>query len=119
MAYSSGITDERIFFVKRTTSTQSKYGLDGSGITYQAAGTYWANVTWKKGIKELREGALDAYDFVMVRMKWTDAIDRDCLLQRNGRWYQIESFNDSYKENTIQITARELANQSVTIISNS
>ena len=35
-----------------------------------------------------------------------------------GRWYQIQSFNEDYQSNEIQITATELANQQVTIVVN-
>ena len=64
----------------------------------------------------LREGAYDAYDTVMFRMRYNAQIDRWCLLQYQGKWYQIQSFNESYQDNTIQITATEMANQKVTIV---
>ena len=38
------------------------------------------------------------------------------LIQYQGRWYQIQSFNANYQDNQIQITAMELANQQVTIV---
>lgn len=115
MGYSAGFQPEKVAFYERTAAQQSRYGLDAGGVSWQVVGNFWANVTWKKGAKAMQEGALDAFDTIMVRMDWRDDIDRDCLIQRRGRWYQIESFNDSFLENTIQITARELVNQDVTI----
>ena len=37
------------------------------------------------------------------------------MIQYQGKWYQIQSFNASHQDNTIQITAVEMANQQVTI----
>ena len=64
----------------------------------------------------MHEGALDAYDTVMFRMDFDPAIDRWCLLQFDGKWYQIQSLNGSQRENKLQITATEMANQQVTIV---
>ena len=58
----------------------------------------------------------DAYDTVMFRMRYNAEIDRWCLLQYQGKWYQIQSFNADYQQNQIQITATEMANQKVTIV---
>ena len=59
---------------------------------------------------------MDAYDTVMFRMRWREGVDRWCLLQYQGRWYQIQSLNGDYQQNQIQITATEMANQKVTIV---
>ena len=52
----------------------------------------------------------------MFRMRYNEQIDRWCLIQYHGKWYQIQSFNEDYQENQIQITATEMANQNVTIV---
>jgi lipocalin len=72
--------------------------------------------TFNKGVKAMREGALDAYDTVMFRCRYNAKFDRWCLLQYKGKWYQITSFNDDAQDNQIQITATEMANQNVNII---
>jgi hypothetical protein len=77
---------------------------------------FWCGVTFDKGMKSLREGALDAYDTVMFRCRFIKQLDRWCLLKFKGKWYQITSFNDDYQDNQIQITATELANQQVNIV---
>ena len=69
-----------------------------------------------KGVKAMREGAMDAYDTVMFRCRFIKQLDRWCLLKFKGNWYQITSFNDDYQDNQIQITATELANQQVNIV---
>lgn len=111
MSYSAGIQHFRIPFAARDASTSSRFGLDASGISWTIFGTFWASVTWRKGIKDLREGALDAYDFILVRMDYHPSVTRECILQYDGTWYQIESCHRDYEANTIQITAREMPNQ--------
>ena len=68
----------------------------------------WANVTWTKGVRALREGALDAYDTVMIRMRWNNIVTRDSLLECMGVTYQIQSLHADYQDNIVQITATEV-----------
>ena len=68
----------------------------------------WADVTWSKGVKALREGALDAYDTVLIRMRWNNIVKRDSRLQYDGVTYQIQSLHADKQDNTIQITATEV-----------
>lgn len=112
MSYPSGQTSIRITIANRIT-TERQFG--GGGEQYAILGNYWAWEKWNKGIKSLREGALDAYDVVMFRMKYHAEIDRWCLIKYQNRWYQILSFHADYRTNEIQITAQELANQQVNI----
>lgn len=79
-------------------------------------GTFWMGETFNKGVKAMREGALDAYDTVMFRCRFIKQLDRWCLLRYNGKWYQITSFQEDYQENQIQMLATELANQQVNIV---
>ena len=51
------------------------------------------------------------YDTMMFRLRYTDLIDRWSLIQYQGKWYNIQSFNDSKQSNQIQITAQEMPNQ--------
>ena len=68
----------------------------------------FGRTSWSKGSKALREGALDAYDTVMIRMRYNDVVTRDSRLQHGGVTYQIQSFYPDHQENTIQITATEI-----------
>ena len=77
---------------------------------------FWCGVTFDKGMKSLREGALDSYITKMFRFRYHDNIDEWCLLQYRGKWFQIHSFNDDFQDNTIQITAVSMANQQVNIV---
>ena len=103
MAYQSGFLHNRV-------TIKNKVVAKGFGETtsYQAVGAVWANVSFIKGMKALHEGALDAYDTVIIRMRWNNIVSRDSHLAYDGKEYQIQSFHRDYQENIIQITATEV-----------
>ena len=107
--------NKRVTVARRATDTQNDVRKSGQP-KYEILGTFWMSETFSKGVKALHEGALDAYDTVMFRCRYNKDIDRWCLLQYNGKWYQITSFNEDYHDNQLQMTAVELANQQVNII---
>ena len=80
----------------------------GEKVEYEQVACVHANLTWKKGQKALNEGALDAQDTVMFRMRWNSIVTRDCRLQCEGVTYQIQSLHADRLENTLQITATEI-----------
>ena len=103
MAYSSGLLKHRVTILNKQVAT----GF-GETTSYQPAATVWADVTWSKGTKSLREGALDAYDTVIIRMRYNTVVSRDSRIQHDGVTYQIQSLHRDYQDNTIQITATEV-----------
>ena len=115
MSYSTGMLNKRIQIYQRAEEQGSTFGKSGQP-KYQLLGDFWANETFSKGVKALHEGALDAYDTVMFRLRDHACIDRWCLIRYNGTWYQILSFNADEHDNQIQITAQEMPNQSVTVL---
>jgi SPP1 family predicted phage head-tail adaptor len=117
MAYSAGMMNKRIKIARRVAAEMGAFGKNSAGQKYELLGTFWASETWSKGVKALHEGALDAYDTVMFRMRYNADVDRWCLIQYQGRWYEIQSLNGEYQSNQLQITAIERANQQVTIVS--
>ena len=100
---------------KRASDEGASFGKSGQP-KYEIIGCFHMGETFNKGVKAMREGALDAYDTVMFRCRFIKQLDRWCLLKFKGKWYQITSFNDDYQDNQIQITATELANQQVNIV---
>ena len=108
--------NKRVKIAKRVDSTGGDFGRKSGGQKYQILGEFWASEKFDKGMKSLREGAVDAYDTVMFRLRFHEGIDRWCLIQYLGKWYQIKSCNEDYQTNEIQITATEMANQNVTIV---
>lgn len=111
----------RVKVAKRATY-QSAYNYGKSGSPkyewLRQAGDHglWASKRFDKGMKSLREGALDSYNTIMFRMRYVSGMDEWCLIQFQGKWYQITSFNDSYRDNEIQITAVKMANQQVNLV---
>lgn len=113
--------NKRIKIAKRVDSEGGRFGRSSCGQKYEWVNKegdhgFYASEKFDKGMKSLREGALDAYNTVMFRMRYHAEIDRWCLVQYHGRWYQIQSFNEDYQTNELQITATEMANQNVTIV---
>lgn len=105
MAYSTGLLRHRVTILNKVRPTQGEFGATTS---YEPAATVYAGLTWNKGAKALREGALDAYDTVLVRMRYNTIVSRDSRLQHDGVTYQIQSMHRDYQDNTIQITATEV-----------
>lgn len=103
MGYSAGFLNHRVTIRNKVAGT----GF-GETTSYRDVKTVWANVTWSKGAKALHEGALDAYDTVMIRMLWNDVVKRDSQLVYEGVTYQIQSFHPDKLANTLQITAVEV-----------
>ena len=105
MSYQSGFLHNRVTIKNKVVAT-------GFGETtgYQAVGTVWANVSFSKGMKALHEGALDAYDTVIIRMRYNDVVSRDSHIVHDGVEYQIQSFHRNRHENIVQITATEIVN---------
>lgn len=105
MGYSSDILRDRVTILNKKLPTRQGFG---ETTQYEQAACVHANVTWSKGVKSLREGALDAYDTIMIRMRWNSIVTRDSRLEYNGATYQIQSIHADRYENTIQITATEI-----------
>lgn len=103
MAYTSGMLKYRVTILNKQVVTEF-----GETTSYQPAATVNAGITWKKGQKALNEGALDAQDTVMFRMRYNNIVKRDSRLQHDGVVYQIQSLHADRQDNTIQITATEI-----------
>ena len=105
MGYSSGMLKFRVEILNKKDPSELAFGATNK---YESEGCVWADITWSKGVKALREGALDAFDTVMIRMRWNNLITRESLLKHDGITYQIQSLHADRQENTIQITATEM-----------
>lgn len=103
--YTAGILNQRITIHRPATHRDGAYGrVMVPGETIER----WAAVDWSRGTKSLREGALDAYDTIMVRLRFDSAITRDCKIEHDGTMYRIDSFHADKCAGTIQLTATEL-----------
>lgn len=103
--YNAGLLNKRIKVI-RPVKTSDDYGQ--GKITWQMVGTVWANVKWTKGATALRAGELQAYDVVMIRCRYSEAIKRDCRFVVDTTHYKIDSFNSDKEEGVIQATCTEI-----------
>ena len=103
MPYSSDILQHMVTILNKQTAT----GF-GETTAYSPVGCVHADVSWKKGQKALNEGALDAQDTVLIRMRWNNIVKRDSRLQYDGVTYQIQSMHPDRRHDTLQITATEI-----------
>ena len=105
MAYSTGIMNKRVLILNKVTPTQADLG---ETTQFEVQSGVWANVTWNRGVKALREGALDSYDTVMFRMRYNSVVTRESRILYEGVTYQIQSLHADQQENIVQITATEI-----------
>lgn len=105
MSYSSGMLNYMVAILNKKAAADKKFGEKTS---YEQVACVHADLTWKKGQRALNEGALDAQDTVMFRMRWNNIVTRDCRLQCEGVTYQIQSLHADRRADTIQITATEI-----------
>ena len=103
MPYTSDILQHMVTVLNKQTAT----GF-GETTAYSPVGCVHADVSWTKGQKALNEGALDAQDTVLIRMRWNNIVTRESRLQCEGVTYQIQSFHADRRDDTIQITATEI-----------
>ena len=95
----------RVAILNKKDADKSPFGAK---TEYEQVACVHADVTWSKGVKSLREGALDAYDTVLIRMRWNNIVTRESLLECDGVRYQIQSLHADKQENIVQITATEM-----------
>lgn len=109
MAQSSGFRNKRVAILNPAPGKDGEFGRNSGGRQYQYEKTVWASVRFNKGVKSLREGALDAYDTLVFGMLYNSTVTRESVLVYDDRTFQIKSFNRDYQTNEIQITATEWA----------
>ena len=114
MSYGAGMRNKRVQIMNRKADVEGDFGRNSGGRGYEYTTTVWAGVTFSKGVKSLREGALDAYDTVMFRMLYTKKVCRESMLVWDDRTFAVQSFNRDYQTNEIQITATEAPGKDLT-----
>ncbi len=101
MAYSTDILSERVTI--QTPGTEQ--GSTGARTVWTDALEVWANVSWTKGTRALRNGEVAAYDTILVRMRFNATATKQCRLTWRGESWAITSLYADKRANTIQITA--------------
>lgn len=106
MAYNIGFLNKRVTILAREEATDGAFGRTGG--QFKEVQTVWANCSYTKGIKAMREGAFDAYETYMVRMMWHAKMKRECRLSWGGKTYQVESLKEDKEANEMQAIVTEL-----------
>ena len=106
--YSSSFRRSRISVFGAPEVRTTEYGRENSA--YPSIGDFWAAVTFTRGAKAMREGALDSYNTLLIRMRFCERLTRACIIQYKGKVYQIDSLNADYTRNEMQLTCSEKQN---------
>lgn len=107
MGYSSGMLNDRVEILMRVQTT-GKIGKNSGAASYESLGCVWAHVAFNRGIKAMRESALDGTDYVIVRMRYNDMANRNCYLKHDGVMYMVTEFHRDMRDNIIQMKAVEV-----------
>lgn len=112
MSFSSGFLHDRITVQNRKAAEMGVYGVDSTGAEWEDVACLHANVGWQKGTSAMREGALDVYAVIIVRMRWTNQINERSRIVFDGRTYQVlpETFHPYKPDNTLQFHAQLIIN---------
>ena len=112
MAFSSGFLKDRIIIQNRKAAEAGKFGLDSDGAEYENTCCLHANVDWQRGKSAMREGALDVYGVVIVRMRWMNQVNERSRIVHEDKTYQIlpETFHANRHENIVQFHAQLIIN---------
>ncbi len=113
MAYTSGMLRHRITIQNRADSTSNGFGRNDGGVIWSDTCTVWAAVDFVKGLRSMYEGALDVYGVVMVRCRFTEAINVRSRIVYEGQVYNIlgDTLHIDYLTNTIQFNAQLVINE--------
>ena len=106
--YSSGLRHGRATILNRQEQTVGAYGIDSGGVGWTAVATVWVYVSFNKGMRAMREGALDVYGVEMFRMNWNPDVTMRSRIIFDGQTYQIlgETFHADFQANQVQFQAQ-------------
>lgn len=105
---------DRVEILKKV-QTAGKIGKNSGSAGFESLGTVWADVSFNRGIKAMREAALDGTDYVIVRMRYNSIANRNCYLYHDGVMYMVTEFKRDYQDNIIQIKAQETTDKRVIV----
>ena len=115
MSYSTGMLRHRITIQNRKAATQSKFGIDSTGPEYEDICTVWASVDFVRGLRTMREGAIDVYGIVMVRTRYNSVINERSRIVFEGKTYNVlgETLHVDHQGNIVQFNAQVIINDKV------
>lgn len=114
MGYSSGMMKDRVEILRKV-QTAGKIGKSSGAAGFESLGCVWAQVAFNRGIKAMRESALDGTDYVIVRMRYNEIANRNCYLYHDGVMYMVTEFHRDMRDNIIQMKAVETTEKRVIV----
>lgn len=105
MSYQRGFLRDRIT-LWNPTRKDSEYGA--GYIKYTPMAKVWANVSFVKGQRAMRNGEIDVYQTVMVRLDCHAMLTKRTRIEYDGRFWIIDSFNRDLGKNECQLTMFEI-----------
>ena len=105
---------DRVEILKKVQMA-GKIGKNSGAVGFESLGTVWAGVSFNRGVKAMREAALDGTDYVIVRMRYNTIANRNCYLYHDGVMYMVTEFKRDYQDNIIQIKAQETTDKRVIV----
>ena len=105
MSYQRGSLRDRIT-LWNPTRKDSEYGA--GYIKYTPMAKVWANVSFVKGQRAMRNGEVDVYQTVMVRLDCHAMLTKRTRIEYDGRFWIIDSFNRDLGKNECQLTMFEI-----------
>ena len=112
MAYSSGMLNERVEILRRV-QTEGKLSKNSGSVVFESLGCVWADVSFNRGLKAMREAALDGTDYVTVRMRYNCLANRKSYLYHDGVMYMVTEFHADRRDNIIQMKAVEVQDKRI------
>ncbi|MCD8265829.1 MAG: phage head closure protein [Prevotellaceae bacterium] len=113
MTYSSGMLNQRVKFYHPA----KRQGVKGEATAYTFGQTCWAAVDFARGTRALRQGQVEVYTTIMLRLRFAgnSGLTEYDRIEYLRKYYAIESFNADPAANTIQITAVQVAPFKITV----
>lgn len=97
----------RVTVLERTVAAGS-FGRNSGNVSFEETGTVWAAVDFQRGVKAVREAAVDGTDYILVRMRWNELVTRDSYLRIDGVTYMVTEFHRDFQDNILQLKAQEI-----------
>ena len=98
--------NKRVTVLNKAAARYNEFGKVGGD--WVAEKVIWAGCSYVKGVKAMREGALDAYTTYMVRTDWHKELTEESRLSWAGETYQVLTLNGDREANEMQVTCQRV-----------
>ena len=112
MGYSSDILEDWIEILRRVR-TEGKLSKNSGGIVFEPIDCFYAQVKFNRGMKAIREAALDGTYDVVIRMRYDERVNRNCYVYHDGVMYMVVDCKRHERDNIIQMKAVEVQDKRI------